>query len=248
MKRRGGSVATAHQRVSTALDLLTQGLGPYVERELESVYHNGWIDAARSSFRDIQEGTGDEPIHWDAHALLTVIWDQWNRVFKHRLGQFERSLVSELRAFRNRWAHQQDFDFDDTYRVLDSVQRVLSAVAADEAPAAGREKTELLREEFGKQAQEKKQSGFSWARDLGWLAIYLICCGAVVFHMSYFWGTSSWFLSVLVIFLFAYLIYQRLAAPEQSFGPHECDTCGKIIYGDACPYCDVHWLNPTTAG
>ena len=41
-----------------------------------------------------------------------------------------RKLVSELREVRNSWAHQNPFSLDDTYRALDSVQRLLSAVSA----------------------------------------------------------------------------------------------------------------------
>jgi hypothetical protein len=33
------------------------------------------------------------------------MWDQWNVVFRKTLGNAERSLVSELRDARNRWAH-----------------------------------------------------------------------------------------------------------------------------------------------
>ena len=41
------------------------------------------------------------------------MWNQWNLVFKKTLGQEERTLVSELRDARNRWAHQNPFSADD---------------------------------------------------------------------------------------------------------------------------------------
>jgi hypothetical protein len=34
------------------------------------------------------------------------MWDNWNDVFRNVLGHAERSLVSELRDWRNKWAHQ----------------------------------------------------------------------------------------------------------------------------------------------
>lgn len=34
---------------------------------------------------------------WDVAALLRVMWEGWNEVFRRTLGQAERSLVSELR-------------------------------------------------------------------------------------------------------------------------------------------------------
>lgn len=227
---------TTDQRLSRALELLTQGLSPFVESELKAVYNDGWANAAHASFREIKKGGGDDSIQWDAHALLTVMWDQWNRVFRHKLSQFDRSVISELREYRNRWAHQQSFDFDDTFRFLDSIQRVLTAVSANESKHASREKHELLREEFS-QLQSDTDEQFSWSKELGWLAIYLVCCLAIVAHITYFLGPSSWFLSLLIVFMFAYLMYQRFTTSVKAIGPHECDSCGKIIYADACPYC-----------
>ena len=33
--------------------------------------------------------------------------------------------------------------------------------------------------------------------------------------------------------------WRLIAPPPMYFGPHECGTCGKIIYGETCPYCDT---------
>ena len=71
--------------------------------------------------------------HMDAAALLKVMWDSWNDVYRNTLGHAEHSLVSELRDVRNRWAHQEQFSSDDTYRALDSTHRLLTAVSALEA-------------------------------------------------------------------------------------------------------------------
>ena len=37
------------------------------------------------------------------------MWESWNDVFRKTLGPAERSLVSELRDVRNKWAHQEPF-------------------------------------------------------------------------------------------------------------------------------------------
>ncbi|MFP6668696.1 MAG: Swt1 family HEPN domain-containing protein [Pirellulales bacterium] len=229
-------MATVNQKLSRALELLTGGLRPFVESELKAVYNDGWAAAACGSFRDIKKGSGDGDIQWDAHSLLTVMWDQWNRVFRHKLNQFDRSVISELREFRNRWAHQQKFDFDDTFRFIDSIQRVLRAVSAPEANVVASIKRELLRKEFS-QLQEETDPEFSWSKEFRSLAVYLLCCLAIVAHITYFLGPSSWFLSLLIIFLFAYLMYQHFTTVARLVGPHECDSCGKIIYADDCPYC-----------
>ena len=59
--------------------------------------------------------------------------NQWREVFKKTLGNAERSLVGELIATRNSWAHNEPFSTDDAYRALDSVSRLLTAVSALEA-------------------------------------------------------------------------------------------------------------------
>ena len=44
--------------------------------------------------------------NWDAAALLKLMWESWNDVFRKTLGPAERSLLSELRDQRNKWAHR----------------------------------------------------------------------------------------------------------------------------------------------
>ena len=99
-------VDTFQDSVTLALDTLTVALRPYVHERLEDVFGDEWLDTARSSFKN-DRTYGNLPVNieeWDAHALLSVMWDQWNAVFRKHLSLFERSLVAELRAFRNRWA------------------------------------------------------------------------------------------------------------------------------------------------
>src|SRR5256885_1337921 len=134
------------ERVGKALELLNQGLFPFMKRELKAYYGDPWFEQASANLREYQmPGKGDGDEHWDTQALLLVMWDQWNVVFRNVLGQAERSLVSELRDVRNKWAHQEPFSTDDAYRALDSVQRLLTSVsAADQATEVERQKQELL--------------------------------------------------------------------------------------------------------
>ena len=90
-------------------------------------------------------------------ALLKIMWDSWNDVFRLTLGPAERSLVSELRDHRNKWAHQEAFSSDDTYRALDSSGRLLTAVSAPQADEIEKMKTELLRLRFDEQARSEKR-------------------------------------------------------------------------------------------
>src|SRR5205085_9286000 len=90
---------------------------------------------------------------WDAAALLKLMWEAWNEVFRRTLGHAERSLVSELRDHRNKWAHQQTFSSDDADRALDSIARLLAAISAPEADEVGKMKFELRRLIFDEQVR-----------------------------------------------------------------------------------------------
>ncbi len=149
---------TNHERVGKALDLLKAGLAPVVAREIKAA-----IAADALSVQKVQ-GFIDDPLlakksieEWDAAALIKLMWETWNEVFRKTLGFSERSLVSEIRDWRNRWAHQETFSGDNTDRALDSVERLLTAVSASQADDVRRLKTELRRTLFDEQARSEKR-------------------------------------------------------------------------------------------
>ena len=146
-----------HERVGKAMELLKSGLGPFVDRELNSVYKDHAASQAARFVSDDRLSTNKPVIEWDAAALLRLMWESWNDVFRITLGHTERSLVSELREHRNKWAHQHSFSSDDTYRVLDSAGRLLTAVSAPQADEIEKMKTELLRLRFDEQARHERR-------------------------------------------------------------------------------------------
>ncbi|MBK8229368.1 MAG: DUF499 domain-containing protein [Candidatus Eisenbacteria bacterium] len=152
------------ERIGKAMELLTDGLRPFVEAELKAKDAQGWLDLARDSLPDAQArllSDAGEP-RWDAASLLAVMWNQWNSVFRRILGNAERSLVQELRDARNLWAHQRPQSSDDTDRVLDSIARLLAAVSAPQADEVQKMKHELRRLTFDEQVRgEKRKAGGS---------------------------------------------------------------------------------------
>ena len=141
---------TNHERVGKAMDLLREGLAPFVVRELKG--------------KDVNDGSpapGKPVVEQDAAGLLKLIWDNWQLVFRNILGNAERSLVSELRDWRNKWAHQESISSDDVYRALDSASRLLAAVSAPESEELEKLKMELLRVRFDEQTrgERRKQVG-----------------------------------------------------------------------------------------
>jgi predicted AAA+ superfamily ATPase len=148
---------TNHERVGKALELLKAGLGLFVEREIKNAYQD-------RAAEQVTRLTGEDrlvsarPIpEWDAAALLKLMWEAWNDVFRRTLGPAERSLVQELREHRNRWAHQQAFSSDDADRAMDSMARLLTAVSAPQADEVGKMKMELRRLIFDEQMRSEKR-------------------------------------------------------------------------------------------
>lgn len=153
---------TNHERVGKSLDLLRSGLGPFVDREVKGAIESKRLDGHK--LRDYAEDSvlANKPItDWDVAGLLKLMWETWNEVFRKILGPAERSLVGELRGHRNKWAHQENFSSDDAYRALDSVGRLLVAVAAPQSDELERLKMELLRVRFDEQTrgERRRQAG-----------------------------------------------------------------------------------------
>lgn len=148
---------TNHERVGKAMEILKAGLGPFVDREFTNAYKNR---AAAEAMRFMGEDriNSKRPIsQWDASALLKLMWESWNDVFRKTLGPADRSLLSELRDHRNKWAHQQTFTSDDAYRALDSAGRLLAAVSAPQSDEIEKMKMELLRLRFDEQVRGEKR-------------------------------------------------------------------------------------------
>ncbi len=95
---------------------------------------------------------------WDAALLLAVMWNQWNTVFRKTLGRAERTLVSELRDVRNKWAHQTPFSGDDTDRALDSDRTIADGrLRRRRRTKSTKMKIELRRLIFDEQMRSEKR-------------------------------------------------------------------------------------------
>lgn len=149
---------TNYERVGKSLELLRDGLRPFIERELSTKYGKYWITKSTEDWRnELAWSEGEELPDLDAALLLRLMWEQWNEVFRNTLGFAERSLVSELREVRNKWAHQATFSTDDAYRALDSASRLLTSISAVEAGEIEKMKLELLRLRYDEQVRSEKR-------------------------------------------------------------------------------------------
>lgn len=218
--------------ISRGLELLASGLRPYVATHAASAQLNERV------LSDIERG--------DAQFLLVFMWDRWNELFRDDLSFVERSLISELRDFRNRWAHQSQLTELDTYRILDDIERLLQAISSDQTSNA----TEMRRESLNRLWQsEIGRNEISWTVRI--FSPFLLCmASAVAISIALFQFLSSpWngILSVLIVMgMFRLAWHQSLRESVSLAGPKECGHCGKIIYTVTCPYCHPEKLLAAT--
>ena len=148
---------TNYDRVTKTMDLLKEGLAPFVEREAKTALGSGLTTAIDRMMPGDQLYAGRPVRDWDVAGLLHLMWDGWNEVFRKTLGPAERSFVGELRGFRNRWAHQESFSSDDTYRAMDTASRLLGAISAPHVEDVEKLKRELLRIKYDEQVRSEKR-------------------------------------------------------------------------------------------
>jgi len=156
------------ERVGKGLQFLQAGLAPYIQRELKGYYHERWwisgvetqLEGAVGREGVSAGGTEDERFtRLDIQALLVIMWENWNNVFRDQLGHTGRSFVSELREVRNLWAHQQPFNAEDAYRALDTMTRLLEMTGATGQDELRELSREMLRQRFEADTKrELKQS------------------------------------------------------------------------------------------
>ncbi|MFN9718023.1 MAG: Swt1 family HEPN domain-containing protein [Planctomycetota bacterium] len=209
--------------VSIGLKNLATGLRPYVSARI------------RCMLRD--ELLASESQMWDAQGLLVFMWDHWNDLFRNELTFVERSLVSELRDFRNRWAHQNQLNERDVYRVLENIERLLTAIRSPEVTAV----TVLRRESLGRLWSAECATNEKHER-VRKIWPYLICgasaCALTAALLRFGEAPWSWMLSLLLFLAMMRVAWLQVKREQRhSHGPRECSRCGRIVYSVDCPYC-----------
>jgi ribonuclease III len=155
-----------HEQVGKALQLLRQGLYPYVERQMQAAYQEAWMTKAKDCLKDVlRKRPIQEALREDVAVVLSVVFRQWDEVFKTPLSRANYGLVSELIDVRNRWAHQSTFTSEDAYRATDSVVRLLTAIGAPEVSDADGLKHEMLRSLLKEQSRPEASNPVSSERE-----------------------------------------------------------------------------------
>ena len=153
-----------NDQIGSGLELLRKALEPYIKRQLTSVYKDKWWSTGADPHvgrmpelkaKLVKAKDDDTRLSMlDIAALFTVIDRAWNDAFQADLGKAGRSYVNELSDVRNRWAHQESFTLDSTYRAFDTMTRLLEMVAAPERV----ETAEMARRIMGEINEQSKAS------------------------------------------------------------------------------------------
>ena len=125
-------MATSNRdRVSRGFDVLSAGLVEFVDRQMTSASDGLELDWIQVIEKRDETKNGVKKVFEkeDPAVQLRVITEEW-RVFGKVLSRAQQSLASELREVRNSWAHSKKFDNDDTYRILDTMERLLIAAGS----------------------------------------------------------------------------------------------------------------------
>src|SRR2546429_9528143 len=108
---------TNRERLTGAFDILSEGLKPFIEREMRSAYRERWHEEImRSLLSHHRARIRPDELPEDSQALIQILETQWDQVFKAVLGPKKHYMVDELRDTRNKWAHQEPFSTDDVWR------------------------------------------------------------------------------------------------------------------------------------
>ncbi|MEQ8652018.1 MAG: DUF499 domain-containing protein [Kiloniellales bacterium] len=139
---------STRQYVFEGMELLPEALIPFVEKRLESSLSGHWQVRVVEKLNSVRPNSQGD-VAWDQSALLNAMNLFWMEAFKQVLGNTERSIVNELRDVRNKLSHNEQFNYDDAERALDSMRRLMEAISAGEAAnQLGKMRDTILRTKF----------------------------------------------------------------------------------------------------
>lgn len=135
------------EQVSHALDLFAEGMWPIIDRSMTSRAPQGaaWASAYL-----------EENLRTDVTTQIRVVLDHRDRVFREILSRDEFSWLHEVRNWRNKVAHRSHLSQSDAFRALDTIERVLTRHAPDQAKQVSVAKESLMTASPSKSAPPAK--------------------------------------------------------------------------------------------
>ncbi|MGV0578352.1 DUF3320 domain-containing protein [Mycolicibacterium elephantis] len=123
-----------HLAIGEAIDILIDGLTPFVERVMRSALPPGlaWTEVLRR--KDISLGRRvSEYRSGDLSLMLRAMTERLGDLgypFSGQMSRRAQNYASELRDVRNRWAHNESFSAAEAYRAIDTAELLLRAIGA----------------------------------------------------------------------------------------------------------------------
>ena len=143
------------------MQLLAQGLAPFVDQRLNKRVGSKWADAVADGGRAAPANAKN-----DSQFLLRAMIRFWRDGLDESLGHSGRSWVGELLDIRNRWAHNEQFSTDQTLRALDTTHLLLDAVnSPEEAAEVDKMRQDLLRTRFAEEARAVRRRAATTATE-----------------------------------------------------------------------------------
>jgi len=152
------------ERVGRALDLVAEGLQPWMVDLLTRKYGETWQAKVRQA---AGQGRAAEDSPDDPSYLFWVFDKQWHSLFKEHADYADKRAVSSLWDARKSWAHGGKFTDDQTERVLGDAEALLRAVGGVmQADQVSKMRTDLRRLRYEKDQRrqvEEIQKGLAVA-------------------------------------------------------------------------------------
>lgn len=126
------------------LDVLLEGLTPFIEGRFRDVYGPCWYAEFERAVGESREWTPRSGATPDAQALLKIMLQRWDILCRPRLDWRKRDLAHYLLRARNECMHQQPFSVNDAYRALEGIEAMLAVIVAPQWGAVRNLKELLL--------------------------------------------------------------------------------------------------------
>ncbi|MEA5456738.1 DUF499 domain-containing protein [Sinomonas sp. JGH33] len=154
---------TNKERLGRVLDLVAEGLGPWMIAQLQAKYGEEWPSVVGRTAG--LTGRDSTPNPSDPAYLFWVFDKQWHVVFKDQLSFEDKRVVSALWDARKEWAHGERISSERTERVLMDGEHILRSIGAvkqaDQADEMRREFRRLMFEEDQKRLQRAQEKALS---------------------------------------------------------------------------------------
>lgn len=145
-------------RVDDALTLVAEALDPFIAGVVAEHVPAGHDWTVLLRVRDEQAGyAGKQYSRTDPQLQLKILTGKFGDLgylFERTMSRSERNFANELATVRNDWAHNKPFTADDTYRALDTAERLLRAInAVKEADVARKSRLDVQRKTYADEAR-----------------------------------------------------------------------------------------------